>query len=89
MWQLIFIEFWYSGIGNGGYSGNQYLMASTSSGNNSATSSTWYAEGNIHVLHNGEILRKVEPGQFVLEENTYLIFSIFFFNDLEFLANVL
>ena len=66
----------YSGVGNSGYSSqHQYLMASTSggSGSNVATSSAWYgsAEGNIHVLHNGEVLRKVEPGTWAHKIQTF------------------
>lgn len=45
--------------------GNNYSSQFSSASPATPGGSSWYSpsDGNIHVLHTGEILRKVEPGQ--------------------------
>ena len=54
---------------SGNYSSGNYTTGSQySSISPVPTGASWYSpsDGNIHVLHTGEVLRKVEPGRFIL-----------------------
>jgi len=50
-----------------GYSGgaSQYVGNSGSPDGSGVLGGSWYnpSEGNIHIIHNGDILRKVDPGK--------------------------
>lgn len=53
----------------GGYSGNYSTSGQFTSVSPAPGGAAWYSpppEGNIHVLHTGEILRKVDPGLLIL-----------------------
>jgi hypothetical protein len=48
----------------GGYSGNYSTVGGQFTSVSPAPSNSWYSpsDGNVHILHTGEILRKVDPG---------------------------
>jgi hypothetical protein len=52
----------------GGYSGNYSTVGGQFTSVSPAPGSSWYSpsDGNVHILHTGEILRKVDPGRFSL-----------------------